>query len=570
MKNSDVASLLLNIANLLDIKGEKFFKTRAYRIAAQTILDLSEDIEEVVKKKRLQEIPGIGSALAKKIEEYISTGKLLYLETLQNEIPISVLDLLDIPSIGPKKVATIYQTLNITSISELKKACQTQKIRHLDGFGELSEINILRGIALLEKTQGRTLLHYASLVNKKLISYLKNNSYVAQISTAGSLRRKKETIGDLDILVASSNPDAVMDYLVLYPQLKHILMKGKTKTSILLSNDFQVDVRVVKEESFGAALQYFTGSKENNVAIRGLALKNGYKLNEYGLYNKKTEKKIAGKSEEEIYHLLHLPFIPPELRENRGEIEQGLQDTLPTLITLSDIQGDLHIHSKYSDGHDSIKSIVKAAEAIGYAYIGITDHSQSLHVANGLNKDQIIKKSEEINAINKTSKLKVFLGTECDIKADGNLDYDDECLQLFDYVGIGIHTKFKMNERESTERITHAMTHPSVTFLAHPTCRLFGNREPLPLNMETIFETAVETNTYLEINSFPDRLDLSDVHTKRAKEMGVSFCIGTDSHSIDHLEFMKYGVATARRGWLEKEDVLNTNSLETIKSFFNK
>jgi len=570
MKNNDVASLLLTIADLLDIKGENFFKTRAYRMAAQTITDLSEDIEQIVAEQRLEEIPGVGSALAKKIEEYVSTGELQFLKKLEQQIPLSILNLLEIPSLGPKKVSTMYHKLHITTIPELKKACLNHQVQQLDGFGELSEINILRGIALLEKTEGRVLLHNAINVGEKYISFLDISSYIQQISIAGSLRRKKDSIGDIDILVASNKPEEIMNHVVKYQDIKRILMKGNTKTSVLLSNDLQVDVRVVNEDSFGSALQYFTGSKEHNVAMRSLALKNGFKLNEYGLFKKETDEKIAGKNEDSIYKMLNLPFIPPELRENRGEIEQGLLDNLPNLIHLSDIKGDLHIHSSYSDGHDSIESIANKAEQLGYEYIGITDHSESLHVAHGLNKEQIMKKSEEIKKLNKKSKMKIFLGTECDITPDGGLDYDDEVLGLFDYVGIGIHSKFKMTEKEATNRITNAMAHPSVTFLAHPTCRLFGNREPLPLDIEKIFETAVETNTFLEINSFPDRLDLSDVHCKRAKERGVTFCIGTDSHAIDHLSFMKYGIFTARRGWLVKKDVFNTQSLEAVTAYFKK
>lgn len=569
MKNDEVATLLYTIADLLDIKGEGFFKTRAYRIAAQTIMDLSEDITTVVEENRLKDIPGIGPALTKKITEYVTTGKLSYLETLQSEIPFSVLDLLNIPTLGPKKASVLFNQLNISTIEQLKKACNQGKLRNLDGFGELTEINIIRGIALIEKTKGRTTLHHATEISNKLLSHLNKSENIQQISIAGSLRRLKETIGDIDILVSSSEPTAVMDRFVQYPLIKQILVQGKTKTSILLSNNIQADLRVVEEKSYGAALQYFTGSKEHNVSLRSLALKQGYKLNEYGLFNKKDNTYLVGKDEKEIYHQLNLPYIPPEIRENRGEIDEGINDNLPSLLELKDIQGDIHIHSSYSDGHDTISTMAQAAETLGYSYIGITDHSESLHVAKGLKKDQIEKKAEEIKQINKSSKIKVFLGTECDIKSDGTLDYSDEVLRLFDYVGIGIHMKFNMSEKEATERIIQGMSHPAVTFLAHPTCRLIGHREPLPLDMEKIFETAVDTNTALEINSFPDRLDLNDVYVKRAKELGVRFCIGTDAHTKDHLVFMKYGVATARRGWLEKEQVLNTLSLEQITTLFN-
>jgi len=570
MKNNEVAILLSTIADLLDIRGDNFFKIRAYRMAAQIILDLSEDIEIVVQEKRLETIDGIGPAISDKITEYITNGKLSYLEDLKKEIPLSLLELLDIPSLGPKKVSTLFHQLHITKIDELKRACQQGKLRNLDGFGELTEHNILRGIGLKEKTQGRILLHHATEISEKLISYLKESEYLQNITVAGSLRRKKETIGDIDILISTKHPKKVMDWVVKYPRIDNIIANGLTKTSILLSNNIQVDIRVVEEKSYGSALQYFTGSKEHNVAMRSLALKQGFKLNEYGLFQKKDETYVSGRDERDIYAKLNLSFIPPELRENRGEINESINGKLPTLLESHDIKGDLHVHSNYSDGQDSIQTMVKNAEKLGYEYIGIADHSQSLHVANGLNHERILQKADEIKELNKTVDISIFLGTECDILPNGDLDYDDDTLALFDYVGIGIHTKFKMDEKEATERIVQGMQNTNVTFLAHPTCRLFGYREPLPIHMETLFETAVETKTALEINSFPDRLDLSDINVKRGKKAGVTFCIGTDAHRVDHLLYIKYGVATARRGWLEKTDVLNTSSKEEIRSLFNK
>jgi len=568
MKNHDVSTLLLTIADLLDIKGENFFKIRAYRMAAQIIGDLSEDIETIVNEKRLKEIEGIGPALTDKITEYMITGTISYLEELKKEVPPSLLTFLEIPTLGPKKVSLLYYKLNIQTIDDLKQACKKGKLRDLEGFGVLTEHNILRGIALKEKTKGRILLHHATEIGEQILSYMKKSKDVHCIDVAGSLRRKKETIGDIDILISSNKPDFAMEWTLAYPQIKRVLMKGPTKTSILLSNNVQVDIRVVEEKSYGAALQYFTGSKEHNVAMRALALKQGFKLNEYGLFSKKNNHYVTGNLEKNIYESLNLSYIPPELRENRGEINESLNGTLPKLIQEQDIKGDLHIHSSYSDGQESIKNLIQNAETFGYQYIGITDHSQSLHIAHGLNHDRVLQKKKEIHTLNETTNVTLFLGTECDILPNGDLDYDEETLALFDFVGIGIHTKFKMTEKEATERITNAMSRSEVTFLAHPTCRLFGQRPSLPINMEALYEAAVDTNTALEINSFPDRLDLSDIHVKRGKDLGVKFCIGTDAHQKHHMTYMIYGVATARRGWLESSDVINCYKEKQLQEFF--
>mgnify|MGYP006283304205 FL=1 len=568
MNNKQVSDLLYTIADLLDIQDENFFKTRAYRMAAQTIAELDEDIETVVKEDRLHDLPHVGDAIAKKIHEYVTKGKLSYFEKLKEKTPIQLLDLLTLSGLGPKKIASLYHHLDITTIEELREACNQGKLRSLDGFGETTEKNILRAISLKEKTMGRSLLHHAYQQGKNYVIYLEKNPLVSQVSIAGSLRRMKETIGDIDILVSSDHPEEVMQTFIEYPQVKQILLQGKTKTSVLLQDNIQVDLRVVEQKSFGSALQYFTGSKEHNVALRGIAIKNGFKLNEYGLFDKKTNTFITGENEKAIYQKLQLSFIPAELRENRGEIEAGLQHRLPELITNEDIKGDLHIHSTYSDGAQDIASIAAAAEKQGYQYIGITDHSQTLHVAHGLTIERIQEKIKEIKKINQVSPVHIFCGTECDILADGSLDYDDDTLALFDYVGIGIHRTFNMSKKQATERIIQGMKHPSATFLTHPTCRIIGQRRAIELDIEHIFETALETNTSLEINSFPDRLDLPDNLVKRGKEMGVSFIIGSDAHTIDHLQFLPYGVAVARRGWLEKKDCLNTKTTDEIKTIF--
>ena len=569
MKNQFVSEVLYQIADLLDLKGEIFFKTRAYRIAAQTIEALDEDIAIVTKEGRLQDIPGIGLAISKKVQELVETGKLEYFEELKKEIPRGLLVMLDILGLGPKKVASLYQNLDIKTIDELRKACVEGKVRDLEGFGEITERNILRGITLKEKTSGRVLLNVAIEDGNSYIDYLKKCNEIKDLNIAGSLRRRKETIGDLDILVSSKKPDQVMDFFVEYSDVQRVLMKGPTKSSVILNDGLQVDLRVVSKDSYGAALQYFTGSKEHNVKMRSLAIKKGYKLSEYGLFEKNSDKYVVGKTEKEVYNKLGLDFIAPELREKRGEIQAAAKNKLPNLVNYDDIKGDLHIHSIWSDGSETIEALANNCQKIGYEYIGITDHSQSLRVANGLSEESVKKKIREIDKLNKKfSNFKIFCGTECDIKSDGTLDYSDKTLKLFDFVGIAIHTNFKMNSKEATNRIVKGLENEYVDFLAHPTCRIVGRREPFELDLEKIFDKARETNTYLEINAFPDRIDLNDLNTKLAREKGARFIIGTDSHNINHLSFMKFGIATARRGWLEKKDILNTYSLKDIQKKF--
>ena len=565
MKNQLVADILYEIADLLDIKGEIFFKTRAYRVAAQTIEVLDEDIETVAKENRLQDIPGIGEALAKKIKEIVETDRLEYFERLKKEIPEGILALLEIPGLGPKKVAALYKNLGIATIEALRKACVEGKLRSLDGFGEITERNILRGIQLKEKTSGRVLLNVAYGDGTSYLDYLKTCNKVDQISIAGSLRRRKETIGDLDILVSSNTPNEVMDYFAAYNNVQRVLLKGSTKTSVLLNDDVQVDLRVVESKSFGSALQYFTGSKEHNVKMRNLAIKKGFKLNEYGLFDKKTEKYVVGRKEEEVYNALGLTYIEPELRENRGEIETAAKNKLPALVGYNEINGDFHVHSSWSDGSDEIETIVQHAQKMGYKFVGIADHSQSLKIAQGLSKERVNKKCKEIEKLNnKYSDVRILCGTECDIKSDGSLDYSNKVLKSFDFVYAGVHMGLKMDGKEMTKRLIKGMQNEHVNFLAHPTGRIIGRRDSVEIDMGAIFDAAKETGKYLEINAFPDRLDLKDVHAKAAKERGVKFVIGTDSHNVSNLPFMQFGVATARRGWIEKKDILNTHSLKEI------
>ncbi|UCD14683.1 MAG: DNA polymerase/3'-5' exonuclease PolX [Thermoplasmatales archaeon] len=566
MKNQLVAEIFYQIAALLEILGEIPFKSRAYRKAAQVIETLDENIENIAKEDKLRSLPGVGEGLAKKIKEIVETGGLEYFEKLKKEIPGSLATLISIPGVGPKKASVLYKTLGISTVQQLKEACEKGKLRDLDGFGEITERNIIRGIKMLEKASGRVLLSLAYEDGNKYLEYLRKMGEIVDVNLAGSLRRMKETIGDLDILASSNSPDEVMDYFVNYSDVKNVLLKGSTKTSVVLDDDIQVDLRVVKPESYGAALQYFTGSKEHNVKLRGIAIRKGLKLSEYGVFEKKTDKYVVGRSEEEVYNALDLPLIEPELRENRGEIEAGRNKRLPRLIGYDDVKGDFHVHSMWSDGSDSIEDIAFFAKKQGFSFLGIADHSQSLKVAFGLSEEKIDEKLKEIEKINeKLSGFRVFSGTECDIRADGSLDYNDKILKQFDIVCAAVHSRFNMNKEEMTKRVLRAMENEHVNILAHPTCRLIGIREPVQLDMEMVIDASRDTGTFLEINAFPDRLDLNDILLRVAKERNANFVIGTDAHSIDHLRYIRFGIATARRGWLEKKDVLNTYSIKEIE-----
>ena len=570
MRNKEIAEIFYQIADLLEIKGELEFKVRAYRRAAQRIETLEEDIEELCRKGKLRSIPGIGESIASKIKELIETGRLEYLEKLKREVPEDLIRLMDIPGVGPKKALVLYKKLGITTVEQLRDACKKGRLRHLEGFGELTERNILRGIEMLERSKDRFLINVAYENGHRLVEYLKKNKDVLSISIAGSLRRMKETIGDIDILVSSLNPDSIMEDFVRYPDVKIVLAKGSKKSSVILRDGIQVDVRVVKPESFGAALQYFTGSKEHNIQIRNIAMKMGLKINEYGVFRKDTEEYIAGRTEEEVYKAIGLDYIEPELRENRGEIELAQQGKLPKIVKYEEVKGDFHIHSTWSDGTASIEEIARKAQELGYEFVGIADHSASLKVAHGLSEEDLLKKIQEIRKLQERFDVRIFAGTECDIKPDGSLDYSNKILKELDFAYAAIHTKFKMDRKEMTERIIKAMENEYINILAHPTARMIGKREPIDIDLEKIFEVARETNTFMEINAFPDRLDLNDVHAKMAKEMGVKMAIGTDSHALDHMRFLRFGTAMARRGWLEKKDILNTYDLREIEKAFGR
>jgi len=565
MKNLEIAQIFREIAQILEIKGDNPFRIRAYERAAQNIEGLTEDIEDYLKEDRLGEIPGIGKDLAEKIKEFTSSGKIKAYLDLKKSVPAGVLALLNIPSVGPKTAKLLYEKLKIKNAEDLEKAIARNKLQGIFGIKEKTIENILKGIAIVKKGQERMTLAQAGQVADEFVSALEKLPEVKKISTAGSLRREKETVRDIDILVISDQPKKVMHTFVTLPEVKDILAEGETKSSVRTKLDVQVDCRVVEAKSFGAALIYFTGSKNFNIKLRQIAIKKGLKVNEYGIFRK--EKFLAGRSEEEVFKVLGLPYIEPELREDNGEIELSLKGKLPRLhlIELKDIKGDLHTHSTWSDGGNSIKEMAEAARGLGYSYIAITDHSQSLKVAGGLTPADLKKKKQEIDKINKTLKgFRVLYGTEVDIDSDGKIDYPDDILKEFEITVAAIHSGFKQSKAQLTRRILRACANKYVHIIAHPTGRLWGTRESYEIDMDEVLRVARETNTSLEINAFPQRLDLNDLYARRAKEMAVKLAIGTDAHAIEQLKTMKLGMAVARRGWLSREDVINTLAVEEL------
>ena len=577
MKNVELSQIFDQIAKILKIKGENPFKIRAYENIVSVLNSLPTDIESIYRKGELNDIPGVGKAIAKKIEEYLTTNKLEYYEKLKETIPSGVIGFLDILEIGPKTARLLYEQLGVDSIEKLEKAIEEHRIKDLPGMGEKSEENILRGIKLYRKRHKRFLLGIALPIAKKIKNHLGKMKEVKKINIAGSLRRRVETIGDIDILAASTKPEKIMKEFISLPQTREILSEGLTKSTIITNENIQVDLRIVNPLSYGAALQYFTGSQNHNIKIRGLAQKKGLKINEYGVYDAVTDKKIAGEQEVKIYKTLNLPYIPPELREDRGEIESALENKLPKIVEYSDIRGDLHIHSKWSDGNNTILQMAEAAEKSGFQYIAITDHSQSLGVAGGLAIERINEQIKKIKLLNQElSDFTILCGSEVDIKIDGSLDFPDEILSGLDIVIAAIHSGFKQNSKTMTRRIVNAMKNKWVHMIAHPTGRIIDYRDPYQIDMREIIKAAAETGTILEINARPERLDLNDVYCRMAKDKGVQLAIGTDAHSTDGFRTMEFGVSVARRGWLEKKDVINTLPLHKLlkrlrkKKEFNK
>jgi DNA polymerase (family 10) len=592
MKNLEISQVFREIANILEIKGGNVFRIRAYEKAAQNIEGLTQNISDYAKEDRLSEIPGIGKDLSQRLKEFLATGKIQVYEDLKKSIPKGLLELLKIPSVGPKTAKLLYEKLKIKNISDLEKALKQNKLKGIFGIKEKTIENILKGINLLKKGRERMTLAMATQVADEFVSSLKKLPEVKKITPAGSLRRQKETVRDIDILIISDKPQKVMDTFVDLAPVKEVLAKGPTKSSVRTKDDIQVDCRVERQKSFGAALLYFTGSKNFNIKLRSIAQKMGLKINEYGVFSATQrraclpphllrrgrdgqgeggDKYIAGKTEEEIFKILGLSYIEPELREDTGEIELAKKNQLPRLIRLQDLKGDLHVHSSWSDGSNSTDEIVNACQKRGYSYVAITDHSQGLKVANGLNLFELKKKKAEIERINKNLKnFRVLYGTEVDIDSEGRLDYPDSVMKEFDVVVAAIHSGFKQSREQITKRLVRACQNKYVHIIAHPTGRLWGEREAYEVDFEKLFKVAKDTSTFMEINSFPQRLDLSDLNCRRAKEMGVKLCINTDAHTTEQLDVIKLGIAVARRGWLEKKDVINTLELEDLLKILKK
>jgi len=559
VKNKELARIFDRIADALEFKGDMVFRVLAYRKAARVLDDLVEDVEILYREGKLDELPGIGAGIAKKIAEYLETGRMKKYAEVTKGIPDSLLNMLDIQNLGPKTLALANKMLKVKTIADLKKVIASGKLAELPQMGEKKAENIKKGIELYEKGHERLSIAVAERVASEIIAYLKKNAAIKDISPAGSLRRWKETIGDVDVLVTGKGGAKIVHTFTKYPRAERVLAAGDTKGSIMVEGGVQVDLRIVERKSYGAALQYFTGSKAHNVRCRNIARTKGMKLSEYGLF--KGRRMVAGRTEEEVYKKLGLGYIPPEIREDRGEIEAALKKKLPKLIELADIKGDLQMHSTYSDSSATIAQLVQTAEKLGYEYILVTDHSRSAQYAHGLEIERLQKQWTEITRINKKSKVCVLKGTEVDILKDGRLDYPDKVLKQLDLVVASIHQGFKKNV---TERMCAAMENPYVDIIGHPTGRLISSREGYVVDIQKVMDQAVKTGTWLELNAFWDRLDLSDANLKVARDMGVTISIGTDAHDTQGLSWMKFGVATARRGWLEPRNVVNTFALKKL------
>jgi DNA polymerase (family 10) len=563
MQNAELAKFFWEIARWLELKGENPFKVRAYETAARTIEGIAEPLSKFPDLKSLEKIPGVGKSIAEKIIEIINTGTCQFLKDLQSQFPPGMLELLKVQGLGPKKAARLYQELGISDIQSLKQAASSAQIRNLAGFGAKEEANILKGIELLLSASGRITLGTALPLAEQIMAQLRANPAVLALSEAGSLRRRRDTIGDIDILASSLRAIEVIEHFSHLPEVKEIIAKGETKCSIRTAGNLQVDLRVVAPESFGAALQYFTGSKEHNILLRRLSEAQALKINEYGVFKMPEEEKKGGEKEEEIYKVLGLDWIPPEIREGSDELLLAGQHRLPKLVELTNIKGDLHVHSLWSDGIDSIETIADKALSLGYEYVAITDHSVSLHVARGLSLERVLGKKaqiEELQKLPKYKRLKILMGTEVDILPDGALDYPEEVLQHFEVVIGAVHSHFKQDAATMTARLLAAMQNPYLRFISHPSGRLIGQREELNIAWDVFLPAAAKAGVVLEINSFPDRLDLRDIYCRRFKGLGGKLAVNTDAHSASQMDYMGFGVSVARRGWLEGRDIVNTYS----------
>ncbi len=569
MKNTAIAKVFQDMADLLEFKGENVFKIRAYQRAARTIEHLPKEIEIMLDEgEDLQSIPGVGEAIAKKTIELVNTGKLRVYEELKAEFPEGITTLLEIPGIGPKTANRLSTELGVKSVDELEEAIKDGRVASLFRLGDKTADNILQQIEALRRKDQRIPIGEALPVVDEVLNALRPLPGVKNLTAAGSLRRFRETVGDIDLMGTADNPEEVINAFVKLPQIREVLAKGPTKASVILPGGLQADLRMVEHDSFGSLLQYFTGSKQHNIALRTREQKKGLKLSEYGITDTKTNKLEKFATEEAFYRRLGLQYIPPELREDQGEIELAEKGKVPKLVELSDIKGDIHVHSNWSDGHDSIEAMAQAAKALGYQYLAITDHSAGRGIAHGLSEERLRQQIEEIKQLNQQLKgIRIFTGTEVDIRADGSIDLPEGVLIDLDIVIAAIHSAMTQSEEQITRRILGAIENPHIDVIAHPTCRLLGEREPAAVDMEAVFLAALKYNKALEINAMPSRLDLKDIHIYRARELGVKLIMGTDAHSTAHLGFMRFGVGVARRGWCQPEHILNTRPLKEILAF---
>ncbi|MFZ3040276.1 MAG: DNA polymerase/3'-5' exonuclease PolX [Thiobacillus sp.] len=563
--NADIAALFEEIADRLEIQGANPFRIRAYRNAARTLGELPQSARALLERgEDLTRLPGIGDDLAEKIREIVTTGRCSLLERLRRDLPPAVTELLRIPGLGPKRVKTLYHDLEVQTAEQLVRAARDGRIRALPGFGEKTELNILQAVEAHASQTRRFKLAVAAQYGDALVAFLQAVPGVGQVTLAGSFRRMRETVGDLDILVTASAGSPVMQRFTAYDEVAEVLSAGSTRASVVLKSGLQVDLRVVAQASYGAALCYFTGSKAHNIAIRRIAQKLGLKVNEYGVF--RGSERIAGEDEASVYKSVGLPWIPPELREDRGEIEAARGGRLPHLVEFADLRGDLHAHTKATDGHDSLREMALAAKALGLEYLAITEHSRHLTVARGLDPQRLARQCDEIDHLNpELDGITLLKGIEVDILEDGSLDLPDEVLGRLDLVVGAVHSQFRLSRAKQTQRILRAMDHPHFTLLAHPSGRLIGRREPYDVDMPRIIRHAKDRGCFLELNAHPERLDLLDSHCQMAKEEGVLVSINSDAHSTFDFSNLKYGVGQARRGWLEKNDVLNTRPLAALR-----
>ena len=569
-KNAEVARVLKEIGLLLEIEGKDRFKPLAYYRGMRSITSLGEDIESIAKREALADIPGIGKGLSEVIKSYLETGDVEILSELRTHVPVKVLELDSIPGVGPKTIKLVYEKLGVTDLESLEKAANEGKLSGLSGLGEKTQVQIIEGIRVVRAGLERTLLADALSTAERFENELRKLKNIKQFITAGSTRRRRETIGDLDFLVDASNPETVMDTFVNLEGVASILAQGPTKSSIRLDSGLQVDLRVLPSESFGAGLQYFTGSVDHNVKLRSIAQKMGFRLNEYGLY--KDKQKVAGEDEEGIYKALGLQWVPPELREDTGEIEAAQKGALPKLVTLNDIRGDLHSHTDQSDGKNTIEEMLDAAQALGYKYYCVSDHTQSLTIANGMDETRLLKRIEEIDELNASGRwtMKILKGAEVDILADGGLDIEDAVLSQLDLVTVSIHSRMKDKKEIMTERVCHALENKYIHILGHPTGRLIGKRSEFEIDLERVFETAQKHNVVMELNAYPQRLDLNAGNLRAATKIGLKIAVNTDAHRISELANMRFGIFQARRGWLTPDDIINTYPLSKLMKTIKK